>query len=260
MRLACAMQRRNRRAALRFLLCLVISVASARHGWAGTNLAHNGNFSVGSGNSVDGWRTDAWIQSPGTTDYQWIRPDHGAAGEVEVLTHHDNDARWLQPVSLTAGWYHISAEVKTRDVLTFFTGANVSVLEDGIISEDLRGDHDWTRIGLYLKIGPHGADVDVCLRLGGYANLTRGDAFFRDASIERVAAPPAGNPYTYDLDAIRKKEVTGPIGQPWTLVATLLLLLAFAGLGWRLMAEPAVAIAKATPLPQRAKKSKARGR
>jgi hypothetical protein len=239
--------------------CLLL-LAAPHDGRAAANLLHNGNFSVGSGNSVDGWRTDAWIQSPDTTDYRWIRPQAGAPGEVEIFTHHDNDARWLQPISLSPGWYHISAEVKTQKALTFFTGANVSILEDGISSADVKGDHDWARIGLFLKIGPRGADIDVCLRLGGYANLTRGEALFRDARVERIAAPAADTPHVFDLDAIRKQEVTGPIGRPWTLVATLIFLLALAAFGWWLLAEPPVVIAKVSTVPERAKKSRARGR
>jgi hypothetical protein len=248
------------RASVGLAAFFLLLIAVPNDGQAAANLLHNGNFSVGSGDSVDGWRTDAWIQSPDTTDYRWIRPQPGAPGAVEIFTHHDNDARWLQPISLSPGWYHISAEVKTQKALTFFTGGNVSILEDGITSAEVRGDHDWARVGLFLKIGPRGADVDICLRLGGYANLTRGEAFFRDARVERVTAPAAGTPYVFDLDAIRKQEVTGPIGQPWTLVATLIFLLAATVLGWRLLAEPPVVIAKASPVPERAKKSKARGR
>ncbi|MGH7879144.1 MAG: hypothetical protein ACREQD_06560, partial [Candidatus Binataceae bacterium] len=220
---------------------------------------HNGDFSVGSGDSVDGWRTDAWIQNPGATDYSWIRPANGAPGEVEVFIHHDNDARWLQPVSLGPGWYHITVEVKTAKVLAFFTGANVSILEDGISSADLRGDHDWTLLGLFLKIGPRGADVDVCMRLGGYANLTRGQAFFRNARIVRVAAPLPGTPYVFDLEAIRKQEVTGPIGRPWTLVATLILLVVLAAFGWSLLSEPSASVVKAQTATGR-KKRRAGGR
>ena len=32
------------------------------------NLLVNGDFARGSGDSVDGWRTDAWILTAGTTD------------------------------------------------------------------------------------------------------------------------------------------------------------------------------------------------
>ena len=201
------------------------------------NLLNNGDFTRGSGPSVDGWRTDAWILNAGTTDYQWIAPHHDEPAGVGIFSHRDNDARWVQGLSLAAGWYHVSVEARTRKVLPFFTGACVSVLEAGIVSEDLRGDNDWKPLGFYLQVGKHGADVDIALRLGGYMNLTRGQAWFRHARVVRVAAPASGS-RVFDLEAIRKTETTGPVGHLWTLVATVLALGAATLAGWRMMTEP----------------------
>jgi hypothetical protein len=205
---------------------------------ASRNLLNNGDFTRGSGSAVDGWRTDAWVLSAGTTEYQWIEPYHDAPAELEISSRRDNDARWVQGLSLAAGWYRVSVEARTRNVLPFFTGASVSVLEDGIISQDLRGDTDWSTLSFYLRVGRQGADVDVALRLGGYMNLTRGQAWFRHARVIRTAAPPPDQPRVFDLGAIRKSETTGPIGHVWTLV-TAFITLGFATLiGWRMMAEP----------------------
>jgi hypothetical protein len=249
---------------LRLWLVALLLLGAAQSGHAAENLLHNGNLSVGSGDSVDGWRTEAWVQDPGSTDYHWIPPAKGQPGELEVFSHRDNDARWQQPISLAPGWYHISAEARTHGVLDFRTGANVSVLDGGIVSADLKGDTDWHRLGLYLKIGPKGADVDVCLRLGGYGNLTRGQAFFRDARLEKVTAPPPGAARVFDLTAVRKAQTTPPIGRPWTLWVTLVFFAALGALGWWLMAEPlpersATARAVAAPPPGRRRK-RARGR
>jgi hypothetical protein len=228
---------------------------SARRGWAGAafvlaimaaavparasrNLLNNGDFIRGSGESVDGWRTDAWILNPGATKYEWIAPHDGEPAEVEISSLRDNDARWVQGLSLRPGWYHISVEARTLNILPFFTGATVSVLEDSIMSEDLRGNHDWTPLGFYLRVGKHGADIDVALRLGGYMNLTRGQAWFRHARVVEVAGPPRDATRVFDLAAIRKTEVTGPIGRPWTLVATFMALGSMTIMGWRMMREP----------------------
>lgn len=231
---------------------------------AAENLLNNGDFSRGSGNSVDEWRTDAWILTAGTTDYQWIRPQAGRSGEIELETHRDNDARWVQQVSLGPGWYYISADVRTVGVLPTFIGANVSVLEDGIASADLKGDNDWHRLGLYLKVGRRGADVDVALRLGGYMNLTRGQAFFRNARVVRVSGPPPGATQVFDLDQVRKEEISGPVGRPWTLVATFIALAGLAGVGWWMMGTPVpvpaeVAEAEASTRPRRKRASRQRG-
>jgi hypothetical protein len=246
------------------LLVTLILLGAAPRCDAVENLLHNGNFSVGSGDSVDGWRTEAWVQDEGTTDYHWIPPAPGKPGELELFSHRDNDARWQQPLSLAPGWYYISADARTDGVQNFVTGANVSVLDGGIMSEDLKGDTDWHRLGLYLKIGPQGADVDVCLRLGGYGNLTRGQAFFRNARIEKVGEPPAGAEHVFDLAAVRKAQITPPIGRPWTLFATILFLGLLGALGWWLMAEPlpervaAAPVAVAPPPGKRRKRARAR--
>ena len=201
------------------------------------NLLVNGDFAHGSGKSVEGWRTDAWVLIPGTTDYNWIAPHNGQPGELEVFTRGDNDARWLQQIYLAPGWYYISVEARTEKVLPFMIGANLSVLDDGIRSGDLKGTKDWQRLGLYLKVPDGGAEIEVALRLGGYMNLSRGAAFFRNASTVKVGAPSAGTLFVYDLGQIRNQETAGPIGRPWTLVAAFLLLIAVATVGWCLFAE-----------------------
>jgi len=216
--------------------------------WTARNLLNNGDFARGSGDSVDGWRIDAWVLTAGTTDYHWLPPHGVEAAAVEVFTRRDNDARWVQGLSLRHGWYYISVEARTRRVLPFFTGANISVLEDSIMSDDLRGTHDWTQLGFYLYVGPRGGDVDVALRLGGYMNLTRGQVRFRHARVMRVPRPPRGARQVFDLDAIRKSEATGPIGHRWTLVVTFVALSITTIIGWQLMVEPAAHTGRASPI------------
>jgi hypothetical protein len=224
------------RGAAATLLLTIMAVPLTAH--ASRNLLNNGDLTRGSGDSVDSWRTDAWVLSAGTTDYQWIAPHQDEPGEVEIFSHRDNDARWVQGLSVGPGWYHLSVEARTRNVLPFFTGASISLLEDGVISENLRGDSKWTPLGFYLRVGRQGADIDVALRLGGYMNLTRGQAWFRRPRVVKVIAPPPEGALVFDLSAIRKNEATGPLGHLWTLVATFLALGATTLIGWRMMVEP----------------------
>lgn len=229
---------------------LACACASARAG--SRNLLANGDFRRGSGATCDGWRTDAWILDPTATTYAWIAPQDGEPAELEIDTRRDNDARWLQTVPLGPGWYYASVEARTEDASRYFTGATISAMEDGIMSPDLRETTDWRRIGFYLKIGPHGADVDFALRLGGYMNLTRGKAFFRAARIERIAAPPPGATPIYDLDAIRRAEVTGPIGHAWSLVATFMGFALMGVWGWNIFRRTIPTRAEASRRPWRA--------
>jgi hypothetical protein len=218
-------------------LIVTLTIGSQAACAAQANLLNNGDLARGAGSSCDGWRDDAWVLSPDATAFTWIRPHDDEPGEVAIDTHHDNDARWLQSVSLNPGWYYFSAEARTEKILPYFTGATISVLEDGIMSADLKGTNTWTRVGFYLRVGPQGADVDVALRLGSFMNLNRGKAFFRHARVVKVSRPPPGDKHVFDLEKIRKNEVTGPIGSISSLVVTFIALMILAIGGWLLFSE-----------------------
>lgn len=212
----------------------------------GHNLLANGGFSRGSGNSPDDWRTGGWKEAPTVTSYDWL---HSAGSEPELIVNNlqPNDARWLQTLTLEPGWYYIGAEARTEQVPPDATGASVSLDEDGINSPDLRGSADWQSLGFYLKVGPHGADVDVALRLGGFSSLNTGRAFFRNASVVKVGALPVGASPAFDLSAVRRNLAAPPLGKPWTLAAALALLLFLVIAGWNVYGAKEPAPAPAPP-------------
>ena len=127
------------------------------------------------------------------------------AGELEVSSAKPNDAYWSQTVHLAPGWYHFTASVRAEGIPQNSSGANISILEDGITSPHLRGTTDWQTVGFYLKVGDPGADVVLACRLGGFASLNTGKAFCRDLQAVKVEAPPASAEaaFKYDLDTIR---------------------------------------------------------
>jgi dolichyl-phosphate-mannose-protein mannosyltransferase len=219
------------------------------------NLLNNGDFRTGSGESPDEWRTGAWKESPDATTYQWLH-SQSEEPELTITNTERNDARWLQSLTLGPGWYYVSAEVRAGNVGSDAAGANVSLDEDGINSPDLHGTTAWQRLGFYLKVGPHGADVDVALRLGGFSSLNRGQAFFREAQVKKIAALPVGAGPAFDLTAVRNSEASPPIGTPWTLPAVFVLLAIFLVIGWFAYGatEPAAAA-----LPPRAARRRERG-
>ncbi len=197
----------------------------------GRNLLANGDFAKGSGKSPDHWRTGGWNESPSVTQYDWLHQP-GGAPELTVTSLQPNDARWLQSLSLGPGYYYVSAEVRTENVPPNAAGAYVSLDEDSVNSPDLHGTSDWRRVGLYLKIGAHGADVDIALRLGGFGSLNTGHAFFRDARVVQLEAPAADATPVFDLAAVRRASVAPPVGKPWTLWATFVFLAGVAAAGW----------------------------
>ncbi|HVA81876.1 MAG TPA: hypothetical protein VNF29_13195 [Candidatus Binataceae bacterium] len=225
--------RRGAAAILAGVLAMTIpGLAAPAVARAAANLLLNGDLSKGSESQPDHWRTEAWLNDPAAFAYDWTHPAGGAPGQLKVAALKPNDARWMQSLTLAPGWYHISAEVRTVNVGTQATGATVSIMEDGVMSADVRGNTGWQPVGFYLKVGGQGADVNVALRLGGFGSLNSGTAYFRNARAERIAAPPAGASQVYDLAAIRKAAEPVPAGQPITLLAVFVILGVVAAYGW----------------------------
>jgi hypothetical protein len=196
------------------------------------NLLQNWDFSKGSMDQPDEWRTEAWINKPDAFQAHWLTEAGGHVLEVNNLQA--NDGRWMQPISLRQGWYRISVEIRTEDVGEKETGATISVMEDGVMSPEVHGTTAWQSVAMYLQIGEKGADVDVALRVGGFGSLNTGRAFFRNARLTPIAAPPPSATPVYDLTAIRQEAAPVPIGSRWSLVVTFIALAAVAIFGWRI--------------------------
>ena len=233
---------------------------------ADSNLLLNGNLAKGSGEQPDDWRTEAWVNEPDAFQYTWMHPTGSVAGQLVVTALKPNDARWMQSLTLPPGWYRFSTEVRTENIGTQQTGANISIMEDGAMSPDIRGTSDWQRISFYLDVGGNGADIELALRVGGFGSLNTGKAFFRNVVAEKIAAPPPDATPIYDLMAIRKAEIPEPIGHPVTLVASFIFLALLAWYGWRLFGAPEPVVEAAqipqpkTSQPKTKEKSKAKGR
>jgi dolichyl-phosphate-mannose-protein mannosyltransferase len=231
---------RGRRA---LLLCAVLlcathaSVFAPRNAAAAEkNLLQNGDFAKGSEDQPDLWRTEAWVNSPDAFQTHWHSYTDKPC-ELEVDNLKPNDGRWMQPLTVPPGWYRISVDIRTEDVGAKETGATISVMEDGIMSPDIHGTAGWQHETVYLKVGGHGADVDVALRVGGFGSLNTGKAFFRNASMVAIAAPPPNATPTYDLQVIRQQSAPVPIGSPISLVFTYVLLAGLAWAGWRIYGD-----------------------
>jgi hypothetical protein len=172
---------------------------------ADANLLLNGDIADGTGDRPDHWAPDGWKQGPEFTAYRWTH-NAGVPAQLEIDNLKPNDARWMQPLKLAPGWYYLSAEVRTENVGAEHGGAAVSIVEDGVVSPELRGTTDWKRIGLYLKVAEPGAEVKFGCRLGSFANENSGKAFFRGARAIKAAAPASDAPAQFDLERVRNPQ------------------------------------------------------
>jgi hypothetical protein len=239
---------------------VLLTLLAAMLGTAGAqqNLLVNADLARGSSNHPDFWRSEAWVNSPEAFAYGWDRASREQPAQVRIDNLRPNDARLIQSLTLAPGWYHITAEIRTERVGAEQTGATISILEDSIMSPDVKGDTGWATVGFYLLVGASGANVDVALRLGGYGSLNTGRAFFRRPRVVAVAEPPATATPTYDLGLIRVQLAPKPIGSPLSLVLTIAALAGMALWGWRTFASASRDLAEAPAPPHRAKRKKPR--
>ena len=221
-----------------FLLAILAAVSTSRpvHADDQKNLLLNGDFKKGSEDQPDSWRTEAWINDPDSFATHW-HSYTDKPSEMEVDNLKPNDGRWMQPLTVPPGWYQLSVDVRTENVGAKESGASMSVMEDGIMSADIHGTTDWQRVTLYLKVGGKGADIDVALRIGGFGSLNSGKAFFRNATLFAIAAPPPNATPTYDLNAIRLQGAPVPIGSPISLIVIFMALVGIALAGWRIFGD-----------------------
>ena len=215
-------------------LSLIAALGDPAAARAGDNLVVNGDFAKGSGKTPDAWSTEAWIPTPDTTTYDWTHGQGGA--QVEISSAKGNDARWVQKLHVGPGWYYFTADIRSDNVGDGNTGASIGLMEDGIISQQLHGTGDWTKVGFYLKAGDQGADIVLACRLGGFASLNTGKMACRDFKGVKLDNPPDNDTPRYDLDVIRNGGVPPPAsGTGANVVLPLALaILVLAGLfAWR---------------------------
>lgn len=221
---------------LSILFAVLIGLVSLPvHAESSRNLLPNGDFGKGSGDQPDEWRTEAWINKPDAFQATWIHPENGPR-ELEINNMQANDARWEQSLSLTPGWYELSADIRAEGIGPNETGATMSVMEDGIMSAEVR-DPTFQHVSIYLRVGGTGADIDVALRVGGYGSLNVGRGFFRNAQLVKIDALPRDAQHVFDLAAIRQQATPIPKGSTISLVLTFVALAAAAWVGWRLFGE-----------------------
>lgn len=157
-----------------------------------TELLLNNTFSVLSDAGLpEGWYTDAYVRSPGYTDYE-ILENAGPTGQnaIHIMNHELNDARLAQIVAVEPNsLYCLSGWIKAQTVGGH--GANLSV--EGVYSfpncvYDTEGE--WQRITLYGRTKSDQHSITVFARLGGYSGESLGEAWFADLSLQKVSEVP----------------------------------------------------------------------
>jgi hypothetical protein len=175
-------------------LALLLSVAVPPAAGAAAALIQNGAFTATAGGMPASWHLEAWDRE--LTDVGW-EPVGDGAGMVRIVNRGPNDARLCQTLAVSPGVsYRVSARVKTENVGQATAGALIAIEPRIADSIDVKGTQDWQR----LEVSASNADQstwDICLRLGSYANLNTGTAWFSDVRVEAIGTTGAehGSPW-----------------------------------------------------------------
>jgi len=177
-----------------FLFVSALTVALAFPAATRASLVQNGRFTEATGTLPSGWRVEAWARD--ASDVTWEPPPSGKAGDsglVRIVNRNANDARLCQAIAVRPGVsYRVSARVKTEGVGMGTAGALIAIEPRVADSVDVKGTQDWQRLEV-TAVNQDAASWDVCLRLGSYANLNTGTAWFTDVLVEPLAGAPTAD-------------------------------------------------------------------
>lgn len=217
-------------------ILLVALLLCTGAGTADENLLHNGELREGTLDSPAYWRPESLRHDSKT--FSWFHPP-GAPGELQITRAEADMARWSQTENLAPGWYRLSGELRTEkidpagDVLigVYASGSTWS------LPIKVTSSSDWNSGVLYFKIGVAREIQIVCLLAA-----SPGTVHFRRILLTKASAPPR-EADQIDLEAMfaqREKRARPtipkpfqrPMGSPWTVPATVLVLAAIALSGW----------------------------
>jgi len=241
------------------LLVLLAALHTPVRCAAAENLLPNGDLSEGSGTAPAAWaqRTVYPQYRSEATGFSWSHAP-GASAELRITAQANDLARWIQTLSLSAGWYLLSAELRAEDLAP----DTVATAELGIdqanelwgVETDPQRHAQWTRTEVYFKVPASYPRVRIDCAL-----KSPGRAFFRDLRLVRSDGPLSPTSAQFNLEslpcemAIRwpRKRVRGSLlqlmeervaqarssGQSfvrriWTVEVVMALTLAIAMAGW----------------------------
>jgi len=177
----------TRDAALAAVAALALTPAPALAVPEGSSLIRNGTFAQGAAGLPEGWRTEAWAAD--LSQFSWTT--EGDEGTISIASPKPNDARWCQTIQVEPGaQYRVAARAKVSDVGGSTAGALIAVEPRIADTPDVRGTSDWRTLEVVATAGDQ-ETWDICTRLGSYASLNTGTAWFRDVSVTQVGAAPS---------------------------------------------------------------------
>lgn len=169
-------------------LTIVLSASlSALHAGE-SNLLNNPGFEDTQSKGA-GWGKIALDKNPSTTLFgKDPSVKHSGSVSMTILNKGPNDSRFGQQVSLKAHTsYRFSCWVKTKNVGSRATGANLSILGITNQSQDVKGTTpDWQYLEMVFNTGSAASSAVLTVGLGGYQSPNTGQTWFDDAALIEI--------------------------------------------------------------------------
>lgn len=155
-----------------------------------------------------GWYTEAWYAEEG--DFS-VSQETDEAGDscIHIVNHFENDVRFCQSIPVEAeGYYRIECDVLYPES-DEGAGANVSVAGTFAISEPIEGSEEWQHVELVGQTAEDAEAMIVCMRVGGYSALSKGEAWFKNFTVTKLDGAPDGEVQNFFLvqDDVQEEEV-----------------------------------------------------
>ena len=145
---------------------------------------------------------------------------------LHISVYSDDDAALYQTIAVEpSSIYRLSCYIRTEAVENG-AGANIALREVIARSEALLGDNGWQKVELVGKTGPQQKKLTVSCRIGGYGEVSHGDAWFDGFQVEKLENASGeiipfftGTNEETDADA----EAGGGSALPYILIAVVLI-------------------------------------
>lgn len=157
------------------------------------NLIVNPGATLAEGETVpSGWIPDMWDASMGASYLNAAAEGPDGSDCLHIRNNTANDARFWQAVAVEPmTLYVIRAKIRASGCGTDGVGANLSVSETFSYSEPVyETNGEWVQAELYGLTGDTQTQLIVMARLGGYSNVTTGEAWFDDIEMYRLDEIP----------------------------------------------------------------------
>ncbi|NMB33186.1 MAG: hypothetical protein GX992_02945 [Clostridium sp.] len=170
------------------MLSSTISLCAAKQG-----MLFNNSFELTDDNFPVNWFTKNWLQDSSQPEYKIETGDYHSGEKCISITNNVEDhSRLIQAVSVDENKnYKVSCYIKTENVSEEGKGANISVEQQLVTSNQIKGtSNGWELAELYIAVGAGVKKIDLTVALGGYNGLSTGKAYFDSVEMEEIDSIP----------------------------------------------------------------------